>query len=480
MRAWILVFVSLWVSQYLLYPIAVSQAADSSSTIAKDGVHRLNRGEALRRVLKVNPQISAERSEELRAKARIAQINAAKWPQLSMIIGVATSLSATNTDLDENGVRSERQAIGDFNFDQVRPALLGQLQVIQPIFTFGKIGKFEKAAHASLEAAEAQTLLKAADVAVEFANIYESHLYAKDIRLFADDILGIVQRSIVDTEIRLEAEAYDVSRNDLLRLKAGYGAAKLIQHQADAVLSQTREGLRAYLQLPANIDVETSEKHLDPVSDSPSSLESLVATAQDKRPEFRALDQAIVAYKSLAEAEFANYYPNIFVAAYASGAYTPDRDFVQSRYIIDPLGHFVVGGMVGLQWQLQWDMPTQRAEEMRADVHRYAKLKLWAETGVPAEVNRYFEEVQRARRDLRQLKESLPVTREWVVRTSADFASGLSDSRAVVEAVQAFVLMQNSQMDAVYRLNTNLAHLAQSMGTITEGYSKIYPGESTL
>ena len=440
-------------------------------------VVHLDRGEALRRVLKLNPQITAQQAEELRAKARIGQVNAVKWPQLSVIAGVATGLSANNSDQSENGVRSERGAIDGFHIDQIRPTLLGQLTVTQPLYTFGKIGKRETAAKASLAAAKAQTQLKAAEVAIEFANIYESHLYAKDIKLFVQDILGVVEGSIEETQIRLEAEAFDVTRQDLLRLQAGLGAAKLIQNQADAGISQTLEGLRAYLQLPPDVELKIKEAHLDPISKEPTQLEALIELALNKRPEFKALDRAIAVYTALSEAEFADYFPNLFVAGYASGAYTPDRDLVQSRYIIDPLGHIVVGGMLGAQWTLSWDMASHRAEEARADVHRYANLKLWAETGVPAEVNRYFQEVERARKDLAQLKESLPVTREWVVRSSADFSSGFADSRAVVEAVQAFVLMQNSQIDAVYRLNTNLALLAQAVGTITEGHSTIYPGK---
>lgn len=440
-------------------------------------VLELDRGEALRRVLKLNPQITAQQAEELRAKARIGQVNAVKWPQLSLLAGVATGFSAENSDRSQNGVRSELEAIGEFNIDQVRPTFLGQVTITQPLYTFGKIGKREAAAKASLKAAKAQTRLKASEVAVEFANIYESHLYAKDIKLFVTDILGVVEGSIEETQIRLEAEAFDVTRQDLLRLQAGLGAAKLILNQANAGISQTLEGLRAYLQLPHDTEFKTKEAHLDPVSKEPTPLETLIDTALHKRPEFKALDHAVEVYNALSEAEFADYFPNLFVAGYASGAFTPDRDFVQSRYIVDPLGHVVIGGMVGAQWTLSWDMASHRAEEAQADVHRYANLKLWAETGVPAEVNRYFQAVERARKDLAQLKESLPVTREWVVRSSADFSSGFADSRAVVEAVQAFVLMQNSQIDAVYRLNTNLALLAQATGAIIEGHSTIYPGE---
>ena len=74
-----------------------------------------------------------------------------------------------------------------------------------------------------------------------------------------------------------------------------------------------------------------------------------------------------------------------------------------------------------------------------------------------AEVTRYHEDIKRARADLVQLEKTIPVTREWVVRGSADFSAGLGDSREVTDAVAAYVRMKNAQLDAVYRLNVALA-----------------------
>jgi hypothetical protein len=73
-------------------------------------------------------------------------VNAAKHPSLDRdVFAISTAIAAENTDADENGVRSRQQAVGEFNFDQVRPAFLGRLTVTQPIATFGKIRHREQA-----------------------------------------------------------------------------------------------------------------------------------------------------------------------------------------------------------------------------------------------------------------------------------------------------------------------------------------------
>ncbi len=461
----------------LLHGASPDLQVEAPIETAPDAKVVLTRTEAIRRALAVNPQISAQRAEEIRAVARIEQVDAAKYPMLNAVVGIATAQAADNTDADENGVRSRRQAVGEFNIDQVRPSFLGRLTITQPITTFGKIGHRDRAAKSGLSAAEAQTDMAAAGIAIEVAKLYEAHLYAKDAILFLADVQGVVAKAVEDTQARLDAGSIDVTIQDLLRLKTGVGAAKIGMNQAQAALSQTLEGIRAYLVIPDDTQLEISEAYLDPVSDRASVLEELIEMAVERRPELRALRNGIEAFDSLSKAERAEYFPNLFILGFFSGAYTPGRDFAQSRYVYDPFGHVLLGALVGAQWNIHWDMPSKRADEVRADVHRLQNLMAWAEAGIPAEVNRYHRDVVRARADLVQTDESIPVTREWVVRASADFGAGFGDSRGITDAVQAYVYMKNTQLSAVYRLNTSLAELARATGTLTEGDAVLYPGE---
>jgi outer membrane protein TolC len=457
----------------VLTPVAAS-ADDSAPKVVV-----LTRAETIRRVLRENAQLRAADADVMIAEARQGQVNAAKYPSIDLTGGIATSIAADNTDADENGVQSRRSAYGDFNINQVRPAFVARLSVVQPLYTFGKIGQREKAAQAGLEAAQAQRAITAAELAVEVAELYEAHLFGKEIVLFMQDVKGVATRSIEETKDRLEAGAFDVTEQDRLRLETALGAAQLAENYARAVISQTLDGLRAYLNLPPGTEVQVSEQYLDPVSKDASTLEQLIVMAKEQRPEIVALSRGIQAYDHLAAAERADFYPNIFVLGYLSAVYTVDRDLVQSRFVLDPLGHVFTGALVGARWTLQWDMAAHRAEEVKAESFRLGQLLEWAQAGVPAEVNRYQQEVIRARADLKQLETTLPLTKRWVVRASADFGAGFGDSRGVVDAVQAFVIMKNNQLDAVFRLNTNLAQLAKATGTLTEqGPSFLYPGEA--
>jgi outer membrane protein len=460
-----------------VYAAGAAPASGAGESESGSDAVVIDRRFAVARAAAQNPQVLAESADVLKAEAQLAQVDAAKHPEMNLTLGVVNSLAADNTDRDANGVQSRREAYGDFDFGQLRPGFVARLNVVQPLYTFGKISLRERAAEASGRAARAKTEITAADVAITVAELYESHLYAKELLLFVEDVKGVAGRSIQETQDRLDVGAFDVKKQDLLRLQFALGMAEVIENQAEAALAQTREGLRAYLAYAPGTQLELREDHLDPVSDAASVLEELIGLAREQRPELRALQQGIHAYEHLARAEHAGWFPNIFAMGFLSAAYTPDRDWIQSRYVVDPLGHFVAGALVGAQWKVQWDTASAKADEVESEAFRLRNLLAWAESGVPAEITRYHEDVHRARADIEQMKQTLPVTKEWVVRSTADFSAGFGDSREVTDAVQAYVTAKNAQLNAVYRLNLALAQLAKATGTLVNGPSFLYPGE---
>lgn len=444
---------------------------ESAKPVIKVGRHDVIRMTA------ENPQVESTYAEVLRARAQQGRVDAAKYPSIVANMLIFTSLAAENSNRDENGVGSRTGAYRDFNIDQVRPGFRGDITGILPLYTFGKIGFREKAALAAERAGLAQTELTKASVIFDAIDIYESYLLARAIYVFLQDVKGIGQRSIESTQARLEVADPDTRRGDLLRLQTSLKLAQTIENQVVAGMKQAKEGLRSYLSIPEGAEIEIADAVLEPISSDPSELEDMIGLARENRPEFQALRSGINAYTSLARAERADYYPDFFLGGYVSGAYTPDRDWLESRYVLDPFGHFFGGGGVGLRWTLDWTGASYRAEEVMADVYKLEGLMRWAEQGIPAEVNLVFQEVQRARADIKAFEEGLPAAREWLLRSTTDFSTGLGPSYEVTDAVTSFVLLNSGRIEAVYRLNRSLAELAKVTGTLVDGQSPLYPGE---
>ena len=333
---------------------------------SRAGARPLDRRAAVRIALAQNPRIAAARAEEAVLQAQRRQVDAARWPIVSLDAGVGPSLQATL--VPGTAAQSVEQQYGSLGLSDLSAAFVGNLSVIQPLYTFGKIATRQEAAAHGLRAREAQTRMQRSEVAFEVARIYEGYLLARDADRFLAETIHWLESTLgVDAGPAGPATPPEVTERDVLRLQAAMGLAEIGLNQARASEAQATAGLAAYLGLPAGEPIATAEEELVPVGRVPNDFSSLTALAQQRRPEIAALREGEMALGALARGEAAGFLPDLFAMAFISAAHTPGRDWVQTRFVIDPLNHFVPGLFVGLRWQFQGDTAKARAQEQRRE-----------------------------------------------------------------------------------------------------------------
>jgi ABC-type transporter MlaC component/outer membrane protein TolC len=439
----------------------------------------LDRRSAIRAAMQQNPQVAAARAQEAAMQAQRRQADAARWPIVTLNAAVGPSLQATL--VPGTAVTSVERQYHDFRFSDLSAVFVGTLTVIQPLYTFGKIALRQEAASHGVRAREAQTRMERSDVALEVARIYEAYLLARDGGRFLGEIAHWLERTLEGTEERLARHQGSVTDRDVLRLKSGQGLIAIGQHQAEAGLSQAAAGLIAYLGLPRDEPIEVAEDELGLVGDIPPSFSTLVALASHNRPELVALSEGRSALDALARAEAAGVKPDIFALALVAAAYTPGRDWIETRFVVDPLNNFVPWLAVGLRWQVQGYTAAERAKEQRAQADVLRHLGEWAEAGIPAEVRRAYEDVARTRKDVETGELAVAKAKQWMVEASADYAIGFLDVREVSDAVEAYVAIRTAILKAHFEHNVAMAELSRATGTFDGDGNVFYlasaPGE---
>ena len=233
-------------------------------------------------------------------------------------------------------------------------------------------------------------------------------------------------------------------------------------------------GLAAYLGLPAGESIAFAEEELAPVGRVPEDFTSMAALAQQRRPELVALREGERALDALARGEAAGFLPDVFVMAFLSAAHTPGRDWVQTRFVIDPLNHFVPGLLVGLRWQFQGGMANARAQEQLARAQVLRHMGEWAGLGIPAEVRRAHEDVVRAIKNIERGTEAVGKAKKWMVQASADYSIGFLAVREVSDAVAAYVTLRTGLMKARFEHNVAMAALSKAAGTLDDDDDPFY------
>jgi outer membrane protein TolC len=246
---------------------------------------------------------------------------------------------------------------------------------------------------------------------------------------------------------------------------------------ARAGQDQARAGVAAYLGLSPDAPLEPQEDELKAITTVQPRQPALVASALRQRPELSALEQGALAYDSLAAAEHAGLLPDVFLMGFVDGAYTPGRDLVTSRYVIDPLYHLDPGVLLGMRWQMQGSMSQGRSEQRSAQARELRGLHSWAVAGVPAQVEKAYADIVRARLDISEAHQAVGRAKRWMVQANSDYLVGLASSQPLVDAVRAYTELRAAELDATYRHNVGMAELAHATGTIVGDRLSLYPGK---
>jgi outer membrane protein len=432
----------------------------------------LSRGAALARALEQNPQIAASRAVEAQAEARRAQAWAARLPSVTLTAGVGPALKARLVPGSATG--STESAYDDLGLDDLSVVFGGRLDVLQPLYTFGKISERLRATELELGARRAQTDMTRAELALSVARLYEGFLLARDALRFFDDNERWLTRTIEHARGELAADA-GATEEDLLRLQTALGVSRLGKSQATAGLKQAHAGLVALLGYAAGTELEPQESALELLPSGLDGERALIELGLRERPELRALALGSAAFGALSNAERADELPDLFALGFVSGAYTPGRDLVESRFAVDPLNHFVPGLLLGARWVISGSRASERSAETRARGSELDHTKEWARLAIPAEIAKVFEDLERAKRDAAEAEQAALLAKKWLVRAGAEFFVGVADSRSVGEASDAFGRLCLAGLDARFRHNVALAELARATGTLSPGSSRFYP-----
>lgn len=432
----------------------------------------LSRGGAVALALRQNPRVLGSRALELQARARGAQADALRHPAITATVATGPSLKAEL--VPGTAVDSTESVYRNLGIDDLSVVVLGQVEVTQPLYTFGKIDHRREAARREQQARAAQVEMTRGELVTAVAGLYEGLLLARDLEAFFEETERWLARTIEDTQAALASDA-NLTEQDVLRLQSAMSALQLGLGRARTAREQAAAGLAAFLALPTHAAPAPSEPSLELLPGELPTRARLIELAIEHRPELRALAAGSAAHRALAEAEAAGRWPDLFAYGRLSAAYTPGRDLVESRFVQDPLYHFIPLVLVGARFQITGNMAGARADEQHAQALELEQQRQWALSGIPAEVTKAFEDALGARRDAEHAQRGIDAAKQWLVRASADFSVGLGTSRDVSDAAEAYVQLRVAALDARYRHNVALAELTRATGTVEQGRGTFYP-----
>ena len=342
------------------------------------------------------------------------------------------------------------------------------LQMVQPLLTFGKAGSRIDAARHAVGVAEAGLDGAQSEALFLVRRLYSGVVLGNELRRVADNLMSEVDEA--EETLNEQYEEGDATQNDVFKFELFKYEVGRRSRELDATIELAREGLRAAVGLPSGtpIRVATTQLTADEVTLEPLSI--YLREARQHRPELRQLSSGIEARKSLIRAEQRDGWPTLFVAGGLRMNVAPDRFDPRNPFWRNDTNYFRPNILVGLDWELNF-----LGHRDQARAQRFELVKLESQYDplvalVEQEVREAYLRAERARADVEAGDDALQASENWLRAELQTYDIGIGEIKDVIDAFQANVSMETEQLQNIAAFNEAVAEINRRVGRdVTSG-----------
>jgi len=341
----------------------------------------------------------------------------------------------------------------------------GDATLIQPLYTFGKISENMKAATHGIEVDRAKKEQARNEIALKVEEYYNGLLLAREMQALLRYVADTLQDARDKAQKLFDDGSPNVVLEDLYKLDSYRGGVAGYLAEADKGERLALAALKARLGLAADSDFDITTAELVAGTEAVADLSAAVAAARDKRPEFRQIREGLKAREALVEAARAEYFPDLFLAGYLSGAYSEKRNRVNNPWVPDEFNHYWGGVALGLRWKIDFGITDAKVAGKRAEFNRLEHTRSFAEANIPLQVRKYHLDLATAEEKMTGTTQGYKNAKKWVVAAVSNFDFGIGPAKEIFDALEQYAKTRAAYFQAVYERNLAKAGLDYATGT---------------
>ncbi|MDE2058120.1 MAG: TolC family protein [candidate division NC10 bacterium] len=419
----------------------------------------------IQRTLATSPEIrQMERGAEA-AMAKKDQADAGRLPQIEVTGVVGPSSRARGTVEGGSPDRKDKPTVNNV-FERV------EMQLVQPLYTFGKLTGFREAAEQGVKVEKAKVDEKAADLILKVKELYYGRLLASDMLGLIDEINEDLDKAIEKTERQLKAEVPGADEMDLYKLKAFRGEVLKNREEAQKGFDLATGGLMFYAGLDRTKPFELDTIGLEVTPKEVAPVDRGMDMALELRPEMTQVRAGLKATESLVKAEESNLYPQFFVALNGVYAQAGNRTRQQNPFAYDPLNDRYAVVVLGFKYNLDFGITRGKIRVAQAEHLKVGDMKLFAEQGVPLQVRKAHRELTEAQEALKATEDGWRNAKKWLVAAKANYDLGVGESRELGQAAETYARLRADNFKAMYNYNLALANIEHATGQAVKEEAK--------
>lgn len=428
----------------------------SSVSFANDSVVLDLKG-CIERVIKFHPELGEYKKDIELYKAKLEQAQGAVFPQIE-ILAVGGPSPEAHKDALSPYVRTDVKST-------TINGIFGMLtmQVLQPIYTFGKISGYKTAAAGGIKVSEAELEKKSSELIVKTKELYWSLALVRDLRVLANEIKDELEKAIKRTEEDLKKDIPSADELTLYKLKTFLGEVKRNINEIDKNEAIIIEALKFMTGLPRTTKLEINTPPLK-YEEAYLKLDELITKAFELRPEMEQIRQGLKAKEALIDVEKSNLYPQIFFLVKGSVSGATNRDRIHNPYISDPLNDSMLAALLGMKLNIDFGITKGKIREAEIEYQKILEKKKLAEQGIPVQITKAYLELQEATKTAKDMEDAYNNAKRWLVTAEANMDMGVGETKDLADAVLAYATTRINHLKALYAQKMAIANLLQASG----------------
>ncbi len=348
------------------------------------------------------------------------------------------------------------QTINFLNFNISGVGAQFDFHFTQPLYTFGKIESGVKAAEHGMAAADAQAEAARREVELQVTQAYWGLKAARAAR----DTLNEVRDKISEWEKKISDDLEEAKPKfttyDLKRIQLG-----IVDVDSGIIEAENKIQTALYgLQLLCGEAVDVDDAELDAVEIADRPLDYYVGEMAHNRPESRALDEGVQAYRWLARVQRAYLLPDLAIAGSVSWrGTTASVEDSQSAYQ-SHVSYFGFGAVLVLRHSFDF-VRLARIRHADADTEQMMAQREGGRALFSIEIARAYNDVVEARKKLALYEKGQKQARGWLSAIDQDLDA---TPYLMIEAARSYFYQRLNYFNGIYTLNYNIARLRRASG----------------
>ncbi|MCU1279410.1 MAG: outer membrane protein [bacterium] len=424
--------------------------------------------------------VQAAREGVEAADAQLSQATRQWWPTGQLTFGFTGSPQVRCVDpvtgkawpQGGNQVRAEQNCVRTDVVDlrsgeQVLPyhgvAFNLGINLVQPLYTFGKIESARRAAQAGVDVARAQVDKDRAEVTFNVTRAYWLLKWARAAQATLDDGISKLKEWVKKINDDIDKGKTTYTDNDLVRIKLALDTAEVTALDVEKALELGLSGVRMLVDDP-DADIDDSELDMDLGAEPLAFYEDAAST---HRPEARMLAAGTEAARAGRSLQLANLLPDFGLAVSFTYAYAQSVDDPANAFMNHPNA---LGAGLSLVLRYNLDVPQRLANRAKAiaDERTIIARRKQALGGIYIEIQNAWLDARVARRRSELLAHSEKVARGWYNAVDQNMQVGVAESRDLVDAARNFFELRMRHLQSIMDVNMATATLKQAAGVLTQ------------